>query len=98
GGNKVCAAGTRCSPPGIVLGRVHIYGYGRSLRPPQGTRIAPRRRALFRQTLLAPEAGEAAEGGGTGTNRGELGDGVARSFVEAATDERDHGHGGCEKE
>src|SRR5438067_12107189 len=32
--------------------RAHIYGYGRSLRPPQGTSIAPRRRAVFRQTLL----------------------------------------------
>src|SRR5512132_125916 len=49
----VCAAGPRCSPPGTVLSRAHIYGYGRSLRPPQGTSIAPRRRAVFRQTLLA---------------------------------------------
>jgi hypothetical protein len=48
----VCAAGPRCSPPGTVLSRAHIYGYGRSLRPPQGTSIAPRRRAVFRQTLL----------------------------------------------
>src|SRR5881628_2848657 len=55
--NKVCAAGTRCSPPGSVLSRAHIYGYGRSLRPPQGTSIAPRRRAVFRQTLLAGERG-----------------------------------------
>src|SRR2546426_145477 len=47
--NTVCAAGTRCSPPGTVLSRAHIYGYGRSLRPPQGTSIAPRRRAVFRQ-------------------------------------------------
>src|SRR5438309_7355430 len=50
--NAVCAAGPRCSPPGTVLSRAHIYGYGRSLRPPQGTSIAPRRRAVFRQTLL----------------------------------------------
>src|SRR4029450_3938031 len=49
----VCAAGPRCSPPGTVLSRAHIYGYGRSLRPPQGTSIAPRRRAGSRQTLLA---------------------------------------------
>src|SRR5205809_7898845 len=52
--NTVCAAGPRCSPPGTVLSRAHIYGYGRSLRPPQGTSIAPRRRAVFRQAL--PEA------------------------------------------
>src|SRR5512133_3934423 len=51
--NTVCAAGPRCSPPGSVLSRAHIYGYGRSLRPPQGTTIAPRRRAVSRQTLLA---------------------------------------------
>src|SRR6266496_3625116 len=48
----VCAAGPRCSPPGTVLSRAHIYGYGRSLRPPQGTTITPRRRATFRQALL----------------------------------------------
>src|SRR6185436_20666010 len=53
--NKVCAAGARWSPPGSVLGRAHIYGYGRSLRPPQGTTSAPRRRAVFRQTLLDPD-------------------------------------------
>src|SRR5213594_1494836 len=51
--NTVCAAEPRCSPPGTVLSRAHIYGYGRSLRPPQGTSIAPRRRAVLRQTLLA---------------------------------------------
>src|SRR5437762_7622776 len=50
--NNGCAAGARCSPPGSVLSRAHIYGYGRSLRPPQGTSIARRRRAPFRQTLL----------------------------------------------
>src|SRR5437763_7332699 len=50
--NNGCAAGARCSPPGSVLGRTHIYGYGRSLRPPQGTSIARRRRAPFRQTIL----------------------------------------------
>src|SRR4029450_13718611 len=46
-------AGAGRSPPGSGLSRAHIYGYGRSLRPPQGTTIAPRRRAPFRQTLLA---------------------------------------------
>src|SRR5437879_2014369 len=50
---NVCASGTRCSPPGGVLSRAHIYGYGHSLRPCQGTTIAPRRRAFSRQTLLA---------------------------------------------
>src|SRR6266700_134686 len=50
--NVVCAVGPRCSPPGTVLSRAHIYGYGRSLRPPQGTTITPRRRATFRQALL----------------------------------------------
>src|SRR3954469_12427174 len=34
--NRVCASGPRCSPPGSVLSRAHIYGYGHSLRPPQG--------------------------------------------------------------
>src|SRR6187399_2212676 len=53
--NTVCAAGPRCSPPGSVLSRAHIYGYGRSLRPPQGTSIAPRRRAVLRQTILAQQ-------------------------------------------
>jgi hypothetical protein len=47
---------------------------------------------------LAPQAEEAAEHRETGTNRGELGDGIARAFVEAATDERGRRHGGCEKE
>src|SRR5438067_290599 len=55
--NTVCSPGPRCSPPGTVLSRAHIYGYGRSLRPPQGTSIAPRRRAVFRQTLLELEQG-----------------------------------------
>ena len=50
----------RCSPPGSVLSRAHIYGYGRSLRPPQGTTIAPQRRAVFHQTLLEPLAGRLA--------------------------------------
>src|SRR5437868_2193613 len=53
--NTVCSPGPRCSPPGSVLSRAHIYRYGRSLRPPQGTSIAPRRRAVFRQTLLAKD-------------------------------------------
>src|SRR4051795_8748663 len=53
-----CASGPRCSPPGSVLSRAHIYGYGRSLRPPQGTSIAPRRRAISRQALLAASQGE----------------------------------------
>ena len=56
--NTVCAPGPRCSPPGSVLSRAHIYGYGRSLRPPQGTSIAPRRRAVFRQALLGDGATE----------------------------------------
>src|SRR3954451_1122380 len=60
--NKVCVAGPRCSPPGSVLGRAHIYGYGRSLRPPQGTSIAPRRRAAFRQTLLGNGEGSLERG------------------------------------
>jgi hypothetical protein len=34
--------------PGSVLSRADIYGFGRSLRPPQGTTSTPRRRALFR--------------------------------------------------
>src|SRR5262249_5156087 len=38
--------------PGSVLSRAHIYGYGRSLRPPQGTTSVRRRRAPFRRTLL----------------------------------------------
>src|SRR5205807_5845067 len=62
--NNVCAAGARCSPPGSVLIRAHIYGYGRTLRPPQGTSIAPRRRAVFCQTLLTildpPETADSA--------------------------------------
>src|SRR5204862_6095468 len=58
--NNGCVAGARCSPPGSVLSRAHIYGYGRSLRPPQGTSIARRRRAPFRQTLLSSEDGLAA--------------------------------------
>src|SRR4051794_17659991 len=54
--NRVCASAPRCSPPGSVLSRAHIYGYGRSLRPPQGTTIAARRRAPFRRALLRVEA------------------------------------------
>ena len=51
---KPCAAGTHGSARCVVLSRAHIYGYGRSLRPPQGTSIASRRRAPFRQALQAP--------------------------------------------
>src|SRR5205823_4212276 len=40
--------------PSWSRSRAHIDGYGRSLRPPQGTSTAPRRRAVFRQTLLDP--------------------------------------------
>jgi len=49
----------RCSPPAPpwFRSRAHIYGYGRSLRPPQGTSIAPLRRAAFRQTLLEKFSG-----------------------------------------
>ena len=47
---------------------------------------------------LTPQAEEAAENRETEADRGELRDGVARSFVEAADDERDHGDGGREEE
>ena len=47
---------------------------------------------------LTPQAEEAAEKRETETDRGELRDGVAWSFVEAAADERDHGDGGREEE
>jgi len=50
------------------------------------------------ETLLTPQAEEAAEKRETETDRGELGDGVAWSFVESAPDERDHGDGGREEE
>src|SRR5205823_7319316 len=59
--NTVCAPGPRCSPPGSVLSRAHIYGYGRSLRPPQGTTSARRRRAPFRQTLLGDDTSLSAD-------------------------------------
>src|SRR3954463_10321495 len=52
GGIKSVPSAARCSPAGSVLSRAHIYGYERSLHPPQRTTIAPRRRAPFRQTLL----------------------------------------------
>jgi hypothetical protein len=47
---------TRCSPRGCVLGRprtLRLLRYAGSLRPFLGTTIASRRRATFRQTLLA---------------------------------------------
>src|SRR2546423_2857696 len=54
--------GRAARPPAplCLRSRAHIYGYGRSLRPPKGTSIAPRRRAVFRQTLLAFKARGAA--------------------------------------
>src|SRR5213079_2104478 len=50
--------GRAARPPAplCLRSRAHIYGYGRSLRPPQGTTIAPRRRAVFRQPLLVAAA------------------------------------------
>ena len=53
--NTVCATGPRCSPPGCVLSRARTYWYARSLRPCLETSIAPRRRAVFHQTLLGDE-------------------------------------------
>src|SRR4051812_39259202 len=55
GGIKSVPSAARCSPAGSVLSRAHIYGYGRSLRPPQRTTSARRRRALSRQTLLGSQ-------------------------------------------
>src|SRR5918992_3071856 len=74
GAKQSVPQGRAARPVDVVLSRARIYGYGRSLRPCHGTTIAPLRRAVSRQTLLAFANGDrhAAKGAHAALVVGEL--------------------------